>query len=360
MPIWLLWNYELVRGRWTKVPVVADESRRAAKSNDHRTWRPFQQALTLADTADGLGMCITGEYCGFDLDCCRDEESGAIAPWAGRIIALLNSYTEVSPSGTGVHTIVKLKRELPTGRRMRGGKERCGWEIALFDKSSPRYFAVTGVVLDGHDSIRLCDPQEFFPEFEMGGLDPQPVKSNGKAPDSDDQKLNKRARLIRGEWEGLYASQSEADAALVWFFAFDYGNDPVLIDRAFRNSGMMRPKWDEPRPEGTYGTVTINHCLEKRRADQFIRSDKGKLLPVLANALTALRGSNEWKGVLAFDEFSLNIVSHRPAPWQKPSDVGRNWADYESSMTAEHAEGLSWAYPKYRPCAPFTRSQHLD
>src|SRR5262249_30105315 len=46
-----------------------------------------------------------------------------------------------------------------------------------------------------------------------------------------------------------------------------------------------------------------------------VRSDRGKVLPVLANGITALRGAPEWVGLLAFDEFSFCVTTLRPTPW---------------------------------------------
>jgi primase-polymerase (primpol)-like protein len=48
-----------------------------------------------------LGFILRDDLIGVDLDGCRDDGTGEIADWATKIIDLLNSYTEVSPSGTG-------------------------------------------------------------------------------------------------------------------------------------------------------------------------------------------------------------------------------------------------------------------
>jgi primase-polymerase (primpol)-like protein len=53
-----------------------------------------------------------------DLDKCRDPETGHIQPWAQTIIERLDSYTEISSSGSGIHII--LEGEKP-GERVRTG-----------------------------------------------------------------------------------------------------------------------------------------------------------------------------------------------------------------------------------------------
>lgn len=48
-----------------------------------------------------------------DLDKCRDPESGEVEPWATEIVNGLGSYTELSPSGEGLHIILKGKVPAP-------------------------------------------------------------------------------------------------------------------------------------------------------------------------------------------------------------------------------------------------------
>jgi putative DNA primase/helicase len=72
----------------------------------------------------GIGYVFSAEdpYTGIDLDKCRDPETGTIEEWAQEIIISLRSYTEISPSGRGVHIIVRGKLP-PEGRRK--GALRC-------------------------------------------------------------------------------------------------------------------------------------------------------------------------------------------------------------------------------------------
>ena len=120
-PQWVVWRLVLRDGRWTKVPFDA-VGMRPARTNDPRTWRAFELALRRYEggDADGVGFVFSKDdpYAGVDLDGCRDPSSGSIAPWAASIVGQLNSYAEVSPSGTGVKVVVR--GSLPcagTGRR---------------------------------------------------------------------------------------------------------------------------------------------------------------------------------------------------------------------------------------------------
>jgi len=75
---------------------------------------------------------------GIDLDHCRDPQTGEITPRALEIVQRLDSYTEISPSGDGLHILV-------IGQLPRQGN-KCGG-IEMY--SSGRYFTVTGQHLPG-------------------------------------------------------------------------------------------------------------------------------------------------------------------------------------------------------------------
>src|SRR5215208_2028462 len=105
------------------------------------TWGTLDESASRAerDGLDGAGFVFSEDdpYCGVDLDGCRDPRTGKIAEWAQEIIDELASYTEASPSGTGVHVIVR-------GVLPRSGKSG---QIEMYD--SGRYFTVTGEHLEG-------------------------------------------------------------------------------------------------------------------------------------------------------------------------------------------------------------------
>ncbi|MFI5329904.1 MAG: hypothetical protein ACHQ2F_02535 [Desulfobaccales bacterium] len=136
---WVVWKYGVDdKGRPTKHPYQPHKPQKKAKSNDPKTWNTFE--LTVKEAAkgfDGVGFVFskTDPYTGVDLDKCRNAETGEIEPWALEIIARLNSYTEVSPSGRGVHILVKGK--LPPGPRRKA-------QVEMY--SEGRYFTMTGIL----------------------------------------------------------------------------------------------------------------------------------------------------------------------------------------------------------------------
>ena len=265
-PRWVGWRTEDRDGKLTKVPYCID-GRRASVS-DPNTFTDFDSATTalVAGKYTGVGFVFTDDddIVGVDLDHCRNPESGELANWAEDIVVSLNSYSEISPSGTGLHILVH--GQLRPGRRRKGGVE-------MYD--SGRYFTVTGQHVEGSPTTverreeELCELHRSLFNDEEKVPSPRPAQPNQLG----DEELIRRAiiaangpafeRLWRGDWSGNYDSQSEADQALVNHLVFWGGGDGNRVDRLFRQSGLMRPKWDERHSSdgGTYGELTIQTGL---------------------------------------------------------------------------------------------------
>lgn len=136
---WALWKRARAGDKWTKHPYCAYTERKAS-STDSRTWSPYEDTLKVYEAGgyDGIGFVFsTGDpYCGVDLDSAVDPETGEVAVWAQQIIEGLAGYTELSPSGEGIHIIVR--GELPGGGNRKGPLE-------MYDKK--RFFTMTGHAL---------------------------------------------------------------------------------------------------------------------------------------------------------------------------------------------------------------------
>jgi len=110
-----------------------------AQSDNPATWDSFEKAAVNCRNGIGLGFVFTENdpFTGTDLDKCIDPVTGKIETWALRIINTIKSYTEMSPSGKGVHIITKSK--LPPGSRKVG-------RIECYDAG--RFFTFTGDILN--------------------------------------------------------------------------------------------------------------------------------------------------------------------------------------------------------------------
>jgi hypothetical protein len=204
-------------------------------------------------------------YCGIDLDGCRDAATENIEFWALEIIKRFDSYTEVSPSGTGLH--IFIKGQLPEGGNRKG-------KIEIY--SQGRYFTVTGNHQEGTPftiEARQEELNRLHSEVFGNGVTKEKPVLNQMPNFSDDELLQKAFRskngrviqqLYSGDWQGAgFGSQSEADQALANHLSFWFGKDPTKIDFYFRQSGLMRPKWDEKHYSNgeTYGQATINKAI---------------------------------------------------------------------------------------------------
>jgi hypothetical protein len=253
---------------------------RKASSTDSQTWSTFENVLDMAHTGqyDGIGFVLSSgdPYVGVDLDDCID--GGAIEPWAVEIVEALASYTEVSPSGSGLHIIAKGK--LPVG----GCKTSMpgGGELEMYARE--RYLTVTGDVLDkAHgtpedrsDELKAIHAEHFG--SSTGGAGTRSgAHVNGLAGPGNDlagaalvqkakQAKNGEAftRLWNGDTSAHDHDHSKADLALCSSLAFWTSGDASQIDELFRESGLMRPKWDEDRGAQTYGEHTIRKALENQ------------------------------------------------------------------------------------------------
>ena len=136
---WVLMRHE-AEGRknekLAKIPYQSNGTK--ASTTSPSTWASFEQVSEVFDGGnyDGIGFVFAqaDPYVGVDLDRCRDPETGIVERWAQKIINRLETYTEVSVSGTGFHCYVKATLP-PNGKKRDGGLE-------IY--SSKRYFVVSG------------------------------------------------------------------------------------------------------------------------------------------------------------------------------------------------------------------------
>jgi putative DNA primase/helicase len=255
IPRWVLWKAEKRDGRWTKVPYKPNGDH--AKSNDPTTWSTFEavwDAYTGNVHFTGVGLVLNGDgLVGVDLDHAV-EDDGMATPEAKRIVNTLGSYTEISPSGKGLR--IFCKGTLPKVGRKKGPFEF--YEIGRYLTVTGNYFGSPLPVMDCTKSLVEIHTEIFGDPSDKVILDKAFAAKNGA----------KVRSLYNGGWEGAYPSQSEADSAFCHHLAF-YTKDSVQIDRIFRSSRLMRPKWGEVHYSGgsTYGEEVIRLALSRVTAD---------------------------------------------------------------------------------------------
>jgi len=278
---WVVWRYEFIKGKWTKPPYRANGNGKAS-STDPATWSDYVTALATYQKGgvDGIGVALTLDLgiVGVDLDHCYDPQTKSFEPWATTIIDHFRSYTEASPSGTGVR--IFLKGKLPAGGHKKGN-------IEIY--SSGRYLTVTGRALK--NSVRTIEPRQAELDAFLAEHFPEPklekragASSNGDGHLSDHEIIeiafsakngDKLRSLLAGNCGG-YPSASEAEMALCSLLAF-YTQDETQIDRIYRGSRLFREKWDAKHygDGATYGEHTIEKAISGVREAYSGKAEKG-------------------------------------------------------------------------------------
>lgn len=255
LPHWVGWKYMQHPGEdhKRKVPINAMDGQ-PAKSNDPTTWCDFDTACRGKERfgLDGIGFMFSGDgIFGIDIDHCYDPETQELDPAAAEIIETVQSYTELSPSGTGIHIL--CKGALPEGRKRRGAVEMY---------STLRYFTVTGNQFgleypfsDCTERVAVMHRKYLGEEENAAGAQkaalPMPTGRGTNADMSVDAILRrmfdskhgqKLQDLYNGSWEryGIGdGSQSSADQAFCNTLAFWCRCDAALMDAIFRRSGCI-------------------------------------------------------------------------------------------------------------------------
>jgi len=265
-PRWLCWREEKRNGKPTKVPYCATTGKHA-DCTDASSWTDFETVLEASADYDGIGFVLGDGWVGVDIDHCRDPKTGKLIDEAQQIVDALDSYTEISPSGTGLHTLAQGK--LPPGRRKQG-------DLEMYD--SGRYFTVTGnhlprtpkTVEERTNALATLHKQTFPAAKEQASAqNTGPAKPHSLSDSELLQRMfaAKNGPAVQKLWDGNtsgHRSPSEATLALLGHLAFYTGPDPQRIDALFRESGLMRPKWDSKRGDTTWGQQQIDTALAGR------------------------------------------------------------------------------------------------
>lgn len=274
----------------TKIPkqFVIDQHGNARKINassvDNSHWATYETAEHYANTgaASGVGIVFGNGLMGVDLD--NVIHNGKLIPEAAEIVRTMATYTEYSPSGTGLHMLCYGKMPVIDGEKQthRTGHvtaDGIKWEAEMYD--SGRFFTVTGKPYGA--PMPINNAQDGIERVYRGYVRKQPKTAENKPQEprrnmstaipADDQELlsiamqaNNGQRFtalyFNGDLSAYAGDESRADQALCNLLAFWTACDAGRIDRLFRASALYRPKWDEKRGADTYGNITIKTAID--------------------------------------------------------------------------------------------------
>lgn len=243
-PQWVLWR-EVIKddGTRTKLPYSAHNNKLASVT-DSTTWATYELAYAASRrllTGIGFVLSANDPYAFIDLDDpfkgVSTIEGEEIAARHSKILQHFDSYSETSPSGKGVHIIVK--GTVPDGKRRN--------KVEVY--STERYMTMTGATLydkpiaDRNDLLTIlwaeCGGKDngnghhVIVESEQTHSD-EDIYNQARSAENGDKFLE----LWNGHWlDAGYKSQSEADFALVNILGF-YSRNVEQIKRLFFASAL--------------------------------------------------------------------------------------------------------------------------
>lgn len=356
-PQWCCWKLEENKDpkkKANKVSYSPISKRKVGPSEDYRKrWGNIDDAIKTLQTGFAFAGCtfaVTAEdpFVVIDFDHCVTD--GVIHSDALGWIRKLGGYAELSPSGTGVHIILRGKKP---GDRCTNKKGE--YEIEVYEKA--RFITITGHVIE--DFSQVEENQDALSDFYYEKLHvaepaPNPVRTPvdiGAIPDDDRDLINlilaskqgpKFDRLMSGDTSGYgngeNAGHSEADLALCMILAGWTREDPERMDRIFRSSGLMRPKWNRSAGECSYGELTIRNAIKRNtwvyegKQAKTVSSENSNVVPISDAKKKKSSGSKKLRTC------HITESAFQPdKPLYDPNNLP--WPDTGSYYTISHVTG---------------------
>jgi len=261
-PVWVASNPE-------GIP-YASATNQKANSSDPQTWANFTHVTQYCDAYPEFLPAIAlrgSDLCIIDLDDVRSD-SGEIEPWAQAIVDELESYTEVSRSGHGLHVVCRGKKP--------GRLCKCD-QFEMYDGEDSKFITLTGNTLEGLSTIRAASGEGLSALYEKHLKKQSPTAHMQKKSPllldaqildlcSKEKYREKFEKLfLKGDLSDYNNDDSSADLALVSILAF-FTQDPVQIFRLFQQSSLYKTherqrKWERE----DYRTRTIEKAILGRK-----------------------------------------------------------------------------------------------
>jgi putative DNA primase/helicase len=248
-PNWVVWGLPNAPPKAPFNPASLLIGRPApAKAGVRETWNTYESAsfCVKRGLARGIGYEFDGGgLYGVDLDHVMGAD-GRLTPEAREIVGLLDSYTEISPSGMGIHIFVFAPDAAIARHRKKDGF------VEIYGEA--RYFTVTGDVYGGVKPIanRTAELQAVHDKF----LPPDPARTPitrlppAPAPDLEHERFLRmglaRDKVFAALWEGERRNGNESadDQAFMNKLAYWLSADPAAMIRAFLQSPHYGQKDD--------------------------------------------------------------------------------------------------------------------
>ena len=360
-----LWvNYRILRvgGRNTKIP-YSPITRQKASSTDSSTWGTYIQALNFDSAHVGIVFSPEKKLLGIDIDHCLKEDTNIIEhEQKEKIIDLIieaNTYTEISPSGTGLHLLFEVTESLDLKANRHENFEAY---------TSGRYFTTTFKPYKEEKEVRTITKEEALTLLSIigypWGKEEDDIKQSALTPGTHLSKpapavnellekmfRSKNGPAIREIYEGnatastYKGDDSAADMALLSHLAFWTQKNPALMEAIWMSSPQGKREKTQEREDYRKRSIktAIAHCKAVyENKEQKMQEDIEQNAPGLDLLFTVIRGEKIYtqntenmcrilrhhklfKGKLRYDEFK-NTLEIKKSDFD--SDEER-WQDFE-------------------------------
>lgn len=351
-----LWRYEQRKGKPTKVPYQVNGRR--ADSTDIATFSSFEDAIAVIDDYDGIGMGVFGKFIAIDIDDCVID--GKLTAMAQDIISTMDSYTEYSPSGTGIRIIGTAEGLSYEKEKYYINNRNIHLEVYVAGYTE-KFVTLTGNHICGDEIAE--SPTTLMSVLEKYMVRPVISKRSINTPGSylSDESVigkamvSKQSEKFKALWNGDIPqgkSPSEADQALCTILAFWCGGDTEQMDRLFRSSGLYRDKWERDDYRNNTLEKAIAATTEFYAPVSVSAADDFNDLAQTLLALDPAQNSRYKGGDIGFGRLYADVYKDiaRYVPERKKWYIfnGRRWvADAGSLMAMELCKDLADALIVY-------------
>lgn len=356
------WLLKRINDRLTKVPVDI-HTLRFIDISDSAHHFSLQDAITAYQgrKLSGLGFVLdnTNNIVAVDIDHCIDDE-GSLSDFAQEIVQICNSYTEISPSGKGLHIFF-------ADNDFDNFSGRKNSDLGLEVYTNKRYLTVTGVLPDDtkRNIVERNGLTRQLVETYFDNKTPQKEKASKLlsdfVPNVDDNtdvaciiakiRTSKQGQLFsalfdKGDISKYHNDDSSADMALMNILPFWTQGNPVLMEQIFNLSALgQRDKWIN---RADYRERTIQKALDSwngsaygvtaksESSAQNVMPDleynhQGRLIPNIGNFVSILSLDTNLAGLVGYDKFSGRTLKRILPPWGTSADIGKSWVDTDDS-----------------------------
>jgi AAA domain len=193
---------------------------------------------------------------GVDLDNCCDAVTGKFTPESREVVIGLDSYTEFSPSGTGVHILMIADLRGRKGIKLPFPGTKA---TELYDKD--RYLTFTGRHISKTPGSILDRTEAFNTLYDRVAASKQ--TKTGLTVSISVSEAERYTQLMAGDMSLYHDDHSAADFALCCLLAKKHACNAFKISTEFEKSGLYREKWDrEDYRENTITRACISVAKE--------------------------------------------------------------------------------------------------